>query len=104
MQPPHAPLPRREVVFWSSPRGLAHGCHDVMIFPFIEVGLLEVASYSDDSVRTRHLELWVGVVGDDHELGVAWSAQDGVIGVGEIRYFEGERFRAEIGSSSEHHG
>ena len=53
---------------------MARGCHDVIIFLFIEVGLLEVASYSDDSVRTRHLELQVGVVGDDHELGVAWSA------------------------------
>jgi hypothetical protein len=27
----------------------------------------------DDPVRARHLELEVGVVGDGHELGIAWS-------------------------------
>jgi hypothetical protein len=27
----------------------------------------------DDPARARHLELEVGVVGDGHELGVAWS-------------------------------
>ena len=68
------------------------------------MGLLEVASYSDDFMRTEHLELRVGVFGDDHEHGVAWSAQDGMIGVGEICYFKGERFYVEIGSTSEHHG
>ena len=91
-------------MFGCNPRGLACGCCDVVIFPFIEVGLLEVASYSDDSMRTRHLEHQVSVVGDGHELGVAWLVQDGVIGAEEIRYFEGERFRVEIGSSSERHG
>ena len=85
-------------------QGLACGYGDVVIFPFIEVGLLEVASYTDDSMRTGHLELYVGVVGDGHELGVAWSAQDGMIGAGEIFYFKGERIRVEIGSTFEHHG
>jgi hypothetical protein len=70
---------------------LAHGYRDVVIFLFAEVGLLEVASYSndpvrtevgllevasysDDPVRTSHLELQVSVVRDDHEFGIAWSA------------------------------
>jgi hypothetical protein len=30
-------------------------------------------SDGNDPVGARHLELEVGVVGDDHELGVAWS-------------------------------
>ena len=55
-------------------------------------------------MRTRHLELEVSVVGDDHELGVAWSAQDGMIGTGEIRYFKGEHFHVDIGSTCECHG
>ena len=92
-------------MFRFSPQGLACGCCDVMVFSFTEVGLLEVTSYSDDFVRTEHLELQIGVVGDGHELGVTWSSQDGTIGIGEICYFEGERFRAEIGSiSAEHYG
>ena len=57
----------------SGPRGLAHDSRDVVIFQLTEVGLLEVASYSDDSMRSKHLELQVGIVGDGHELGVAWS-------------------------------
>jgi hypothetical protein len=83
---------------------LAHGCHDVIIFLFTEVGLLEVASYSDDPMRIGHLELQAGVVGDGHEFGVAGSTQDGMIGAGEICYFEGEHFCAKVGSISERHG
>ena len=67
------------------------------------MGPLEVASYSDDPMRAEHLELQVGVVGDNYELGIAWSTQDGVVGTEEIRYFEGERFCAKVGSTSEHH-
>ena len=91
-------------MFRFSPWGLARGCHDVIIFPFIEVGLLEVASYSDDSMRTGQLELQVGVVRDIHELSVAWLAQDGMIGSWKIHYFEGECFCVEIGLTSERHG
>ena len=91
-------------MFRISPRGLARSYHDVVVLPFIEVGLLKVSTYSDDPVWARHLELQVGVVGDGHELGVAWSAQDGMIGAGEIFYFKGERIRVEIGSTFEHHG
>jgi hypothetical protein len=61
-------------MFGFGPLGLARDCHNIIIFSFTEVGLLEVASYIDDSVRTGHLELQVGVVGDGHELGVTWSA------------------------------
>jgi hypothetical protein len=68
------------------------------------VGLLEVASYSDDFVRIGHVELQVGVDGDGHQLGVAWSAQDGMIDTREVCYFKGECFRVEIGSSFECHG
>jgi hypothetical protein len=56
------------------------------------LGLQEVASYSDDFVGAGHLERQVGVVEDGYEHGVAWSAQDGVIGGEEIHYFEGECF------------
>ena len=44
------------------------------------VGVLARHADGDDAVRTRHLELEVGVVGDSHELGVAWSAQYHVVG------------------------
>jgi hypothetical protein len=30
-------------------------------------------SDGDDPVRARHLELEVGIIGDNHELGIAWS-------------------------------
>ena len=42
-------------------------------------GMQEGATHSDDAVWSRHLQLEVGVVGDSHELGVAWSPQDGVV-------------------------
>jgi hypothetical protein len=41
--------------------------------------LVKVVTHSNDPVGTRYLELEVGVVGDDHELGVVWLAQDGVV-------------------------
>ena len=44
------------------------------------VGVLACCADSDDAVQTRHLELEVGAVGDGHELGVAWSSQDYVVG------------------------
>ena len=45
---------------------------------------------SDDAVGARHLELEVRVVGDRHELGVAWPPQDGVVGSLEPNHLEGE--------------
>jgi hypothetical protein len=59
------------------------------------VALVSVAvrgSDGDDSLRARHLELEVGVVGDGHELGVARSSQHRVIGPSEPNYLEGEGF------------
>ena len=44
------------------------------------VGVLERRADGDDTLRTRHLQLEVGVVGDVHELGIAGTAKDGVVG------------------------
>lgn len=43
-------------------RDLTCGCCNVVVFPFIEVGLAKVATYGDDPVGTRYLDLEVGVV------------------------------------------
>ena len=59
-------------MFEISPRGLARSYRDVVVLPFTEVDLLKVATYGDDPVWARHVELQVGVVGDGHELGMAW--------------------------------
>jgi hypothetical protein len=58
-------------------------------------------SDSDDPVGARHLELEVGVVGDDHELGVAQYPQHRVVGSSEPDHLEREGFSAEVGGSSE---
>jgi hypothetical protein len=58
-------------------------------------------SDSDDPVGARHLELEVGVVGDDHELGVARSPQHRMVGSSELYHLEREGFSAEVGGSSE---
>jgi hypothetical protein len=49
-------------------------------------------------------ELEVSVVGDGHELGVAWSSQHRVIGPSEPDYLKGEGFLLEVGGSSEANG
>jgi hypothetical protein len=54
------------------------------------VGMLACCADGDDAVWTRHLELEVGVVGDDHELGVAWSPQDCVVGPREPDHIKSE--------------
>ena len=38
------------------------------------VGVLEGGADDDDPARTRHLQLQIGVVGDSHELRVAWTS------------------------------
>ena len=43
-------------------------------------GVREGTAHGDDAVRSWHLQLEVGVVGDCHEFGVAWPLQDGVVG------------------------
>jgi hypothetical protein len=55
----------------------------------------------DDSVGARHLELEVGVVGNDHELGVAWSPQHCVVGSSEPDHLECEGFLSEVVGSPE---
>jgi hypothetical protein len=52
---------------------LACGCRDVIVLLFAEVGLSKVATYGDDPMESRHLELKVSVIRNAHELGVAWS-------------------------------
>jgi hypothetical protein len=56
-------------------------------------------SDGDDPVGARHLELEVGVVGDDHELGVARSPQHHVVGSSEPDHLEREGFLSEVGGS-----
>jgi hypothetical protein len=58
----------------------------------------------DDPVGARHLELEVGVVGDGHELGVAWSPQYCVVGSSELDHLEREGFLSEVGGSLEADG
>jgi hypothetical protein len=65
---------------------LACGHRNVIVFTFIEVGLLKVTSYGDDPMRTGHFKLEVSIVGDGNELSITWLAQDGVVGAGEVRY------------------
>jgi hypothetical protein len=58
-------------------------------------------SDSDDPIGPRHLELEVGVVGDGHELGVAWTPQHCVVGSSEPDHLEREGFLSEVGGSPE---
>jgi hypothetical protein len=48
--------------------------------------------------------LEVGVVGDGHELGVAWSPQYGVVGSSEPNHLEREGFLSKVGGSPEADG
>ena len=54
------------------------------------IGVLEGGADGDDTARSRHLQLQIGVVGDGHELCVAWTFQDGVVGSMEPDHLEGE--------------
>jgi hypothetical protein len=56
-------------------------------------------SDGDDPIGARHLELEVGVVGDDHELSVAWSPQHCMVGSSEPDHLEREDFLSEVGGS-----
>ena len=68
------------------------------------IGIQKGATHGDDVIWSRHLQLEVGVVGDRHELGVAWPPQDGMVGPWEVHHLEGEDFRAEVGSAAERDG
>jgi hypothetical protein len=61
-------------------------------------------SDGDDPVGAQHLELEVGVVGDGHELGVAWSPQHCVVGSSEPDHLEREGFLSEVGGIPEADG
>ena len=56
------------------------------------IGMLEGGADRDDPAWARHLQLEVGVVGDGHELRVAWTSQDGMEGSGEPNHLEGQGF------------
>jgi hypothetical protein len=58
----------------------------------------------DDPVGAQHFELEVGVVGNGHELGVAWPPQYCVIGSSEPDYLKREGFPSEVGGSPEADG
>ena len=65
------------------------------------VGMLQRRADGDDTLRTRHLQLEVGVVGDGHELGVAGTTKDGMIGSPKPHHLKGEYFLAEVDYRSE---
>ena len=68
------------------------------------IGALEGGADGDDPARTRHLQLQIGVVGDGHELHVAWTSQDGVVGSMEPDYLEGKGLHPIIGRIPEDDG
>ena len=59
---------------------------------FALIDALEGGAEGDDPMGARHLQLEVCIVGDDHELCVAWMSQDGVEGSGEPNHLKGEGF------------
>ena len=65
-------------------------CGVAAALDFALVSPLEGGANGDDPVWACHLQLEVCVVGDSHELRVAWSSQDGVEGSTEPNYLEGE--------------
>jgi hypothetical protein len=78
--------------------GVLHALH----VAFVRVAVR--GSNDDDPIRARHLELEVGVVGDDHELGVAWSSQHRMVGSSEPDDLKCESFLSEVRGSSEADG
>jgi hypothetical protein len=71
--------------------GVLHALH----VAFVRV--LVRGADGDDPVGARHLELDVGVVGDDHELSVAWPPQYCVVGSSEPDHLEREGLPSEVG-------
>jgi hypothetical protein len=59
--------------------------------------MLEGGTEGDDPTWTWHLELKVCVVGDDHELCIAWASKDGMVGFMEPDHHEGEDLPPEVG-------
>ena len=76
----------------------------IAAFNFALVSALEGGVDGDDPTGTRHLQLKVRIVGDGHELRVAWTSQDGVEGSGEPFHVEGEGLSPIIGLIPESDG
>jgi hypothetical protein len=70
-----------------------------LLVAFVRVSVR--GSDGDDPVGAQHLELEVGIVGDGHELGVAWSPQHCVVGSSEPDHLEREGFLSEVRGSPE---
>jgi len=60
------------------------------------VGLLEATLDGYDPIQARHLQLQVGVVGEGHELGETWLAEESIVDTGEVHYLEGEWLLLEV--------
>jgi hypothetical protein len=84
--------------------GLGEGLSVLHTFHVAFVPVAVRGSDGDDPVGAWHLELEVGVVGYDHELGVARSSQHRVVCPSEPNYLEGEGFLSEVGGSFEADG
>jgi hypothetical protein len=70
----------------------------------VVVGLLEGTLDGDDPVEVGHLQLQVGVVGDDHELGEAWPAKESMLDAGEVHHLKSEWLLLEVVRLAEGHG
>jgi hypothetical protein len=73
--------------------GVLHALHVAFVCVAVR------GSDGDDPVRARHLELEVGVVGDDHEFGVARPSQHRMVGSSELDDLESESFLSKVGGS-----
>jgi hypothetical protein len=81
--------------------GLGEGLSVLHAFHVAFVRVVVRGSDGDDPFGAWHLELEVGVVGDGHELGVAWPSQHRVVGPSEPDHLEGKGFLSEVGGSPE---
>src|SRR6185369_14029169 len=65
------------------------------------VSVLERRADGDDTLRSWHLELEVGVVGDGHELGVARTTKDVMVGSSKPHHLKSEYLLAEVSCRAE---
>jgi hypothetical protein len=61
-------------------------------------------SNGDDTLRARHFELKVGVVGNRHEFGIAGAPKNGVVGPMKPNHLESEGLLPEVGGGTETDG
>jgi hypothetical protein len=78
--------------------GILHALHVAFERVFVH------GADGDDPVGARHLELLVGVVGDGHELRVAWPSQYRMVGSSEPDHLECQGLPSEVGGCSEADG